>query len=886
VLGNVDDDLPEVLLTNRWCVLLLVLGLASYGTGLIAIVGTESPSGLGSKAPSEETRSGFTVGVMSVPSPPRNLQATDGDLGITLTWEEPEDSGGLLPVLGYYVYRGPPDGEKDLIATVPLVTTYPDLDVADGETYCYVVTAFNLDGESLPSNEACATHGDEPPPPTVPGPPRNLEATPGDATVTLTWLEPEDNGGRPITNYHVYRGTSPDPESRYDTVGDVRSYTDSGVTNGVTYYYKVSAENEVGEGGRSNEDSATPEAPPTPPGPPLDLQATAGDGTVALSWSPPADDGGSPITNYNIWRGTTPDSLSWLTTVLADVLSYQDSSVTNGVTYYYYVTAENSAGAGPPSNKVSATPMSGDTVPDPPLELVAVAGDARVSLSWQRPPDGGSPITNYNIWRGTTPGGETWLDQVPADVLSYTDSTVTNGQTYYYYVTAVNAEGESDPSNEVQATPSSAPTVPDAVRNLQAEDGDGRVTLTWLPPANNGGRPITNYKVYRGTSSGDRSTVTTIGNVTSHTDLGLENGQRYYYVVSAVNEIDEGPPSAEVSATPATVPEAPRDIRATPGDDLVIIQWSAPGWNGGSPVTNYRIYRGTTSGSLSPIAEVGPTDSYVDTGRVNGQPYYYQVSAVNRMGEGPRSAEVSATPREGPTVPSAPQSLIATGGDGHVNLTWAPPATDGGLPITNYTVYQGVRSDDLKLFSKVGTATTLQDFTVDNGVTYYYQVTANNSLGEGPGSPLASATPNPPGTVDQEPSVAITDPASGEKVPAGQLTVWGMARDDRAVILVEVSADDGVTWTPAWLGGTFLWNATVAVSEGLRTILARATDSAQKTAMANLTVTVEPGTTGGRGSPGGGSDAPGPYIIVSAALSFAITAVTAWFFLNRRRTRY
>src|SRR5207247_2285495 len=138
-----------------------------------------------------------------------------------------------------------------------------------------------------------------------PSAPQNLAATGGNAQVTLTWQAPASDGGSPITNYKIYRGGAPSTETLLTTVGAVTSYTDTAVTNGVTYYYQVSAVNNVGEGPRSNEASATPTAPATPPGAPQGLVATAGDATVTLTWSAPSSNGGSPITNYRIYRSTT-----------------------------------------------------------------------------------------------------------------------------------------------------------------------------------------------------------------------------------------------------------------------------------------------------------------------------------------------------------------------------------------------------------------------------------------------------------------------------------------------------------------------------------------------------------------------------------------------------
>jgi len=93
--------------------------------------------------------------------------------------------------------------------------------------------------------------------------------------------------------------------------------------------------------------------------------------------------------------------------------------------------------------------------------------------------------------------------------------------------------------------PPTAPTAPSAT----ASAGNGVVHLTWNAPAN-GGSPITNYKIYKGTVSGGESLLTTVGNVTTYDDSAVANGTTYYYKVSAVNSVGEGPLSTETSATP------------------------------------------------------------------------------------------------------------------------------------------------------------------------------------------------------------------------------------------------------------------------------------------------------------------------------------------------
>jgi len=804
------------------------------------------------------------------PGAPRNLQATPGDGQVTLNWQPPSNDGGS-PILLYTIYRGNSSGGESFLITVPLVTTYTDATVTNGVTYYYKVSATNAIGEGPKSNEASATPSA---PATPPGAPQGLSATPGDTTVSLTWSPPSSNGGSPITNYKIYRSTTGGGETPQATIGNVLTYSDTAVTNGVTYYYEVSALNNVGEGPRSSEASATPIAPTTAPGAPRDLGAVAGDATVALAWSSPSSDGGSAITNYKVYRGTISGQLSLLAT-LPNVLSYTDSAVTNGQTYYYKVTAVNAVGEGPRSNEASGTPTSGQTVPSPPRQLNATPGEAQVTLTWLAPSsDGGSPITNFKIYQGTASGGESLLATVGA-VFSYPDSSVTNGVTYYYYVTAVNGIGASGSSNEVSATPVAGPSVPDAPQNLVATPGNGTMTLTWSPPPWDVRSPVTGYTVYRGTNSGNRSFFVPLGNVTTYTDTGLANGQRYYYVVTAINAIGEGPPSSEVSAKPATVPGSPGNLQAIPGNGNVTIQWSgAP--NNGAPVTSYRVYRGTTSGQTSLVKTLGNVDTYTDTGLTNGVRYYYRVAAVNRVGEGTKSNEASASPTAGPSVPSVPRNLAATAGSGVVTLRWSAPAANGGSPIKNYTIYRGVSRDSLMVLARAS-ALSLFDGGLTNGVTYYYAVAAVNSIGEGPRSPLVAATPKASGlgTDTIKPSIQILSPVAGASLPAGPTVVTGNASDNVGLALVEVSTD-GLNWSKA--SGTASWTATINLTVADHTIYARATDGAGNIETATVAVTVS----ANGGIVPAGSDLPRS-LVVTAVLSFAAAAGIAWFLLDRRR---
>jgi fibronectin type 3 domain-containing protein len=320
--------------------------------------------------------------------------------------------------------------------------------------------------------------------PTVPTAPQSLAATAGSVSVSLSWAAPGSNGGAAITGYNVYRGTSAGGESATPVATNVTaaSFTDTGLTNGTTYYYTVAAVNSAGTSPPSNEASATPMAvQATVPSAPQSMGAVAANSSVSLSWSAPASDGGSAITGYDVYRGTTAGGES-ATPLAANVTArtFTDTSAVNGTTYFYRVAAVNAVGVSPQSNEVSATPQS--TVPAAPSGLVASGGAGSVSLSWSAPTsDGGSPVTGYNVYRGTSAGGES-ATPVASNVsaTSFTDTGLVNGTTYFYTVAAVNAVGTSPQSTEASATPQ-APSAAAFVRRVGSSAVSGNRTTISVP---------------------------------------------------------------------------------------------------------------------------------------------------------------------------------------------------------------------------------------------------------------------------------------------------------------------------------------------------------------------------------------------------------------------
>jgi fibronectin type 3 domain-containing protein len=191
-----------------------------------------------------------------------------------------------------------------------------------------------------------------------------------------------------------------------------------------------------------------------------------------------------------------------------------------------------------------------------------------------------------------------------------------------------------------------ATTVPEAPRNLVATGGTGTVHLTWSTPASEGGSAITGYRLYRSTSAGAEVFLRSVGNVTSSDDAVAAG--TYFYRVAAVNGVGEGPVSSEASATAtdpvATVPGAPQALSASPASGRgVQLNWTAPASNGGTAIISYRIYRGTSTGSVTLLTTLGVVTSYKDSTTTRGATYFYVVAAVNAVGEGAQSAEVSSS---------------------------------------------------------------------------------------------------------------------------------------------------------------------------------------------------------------------------------------------------
>ena len=188
--------------------------------------------------------------------------------------------------------------------------------------------------------------------------------------------------------------------------------------------------------------------------------------------------------------------------------------------------------------------------------------------------------------------------------------------------------------------------------------GLGEVSLSWQPPADDGGVPVLQHNVYRGNAAG--SVTTLLGTTTNRSFVvsGMQNGESHYYGVRAVNAMGEGAMSNAALATTFNVPSAPRSLVAAMGANVgeVRLTWQAPLSNGGASVSAYRVYRGSEAGNATLLAELGNVLAYTDTHRPNGTRWYYNVTALNFVGQSPSSNEASSLPK--PDAASTPAAIV------------------------------------------------------------------------------------------------------------------------------------------------------------------------------------------------------------------------------------
>ena len=484
--------------------------------------------------------------------------------------------------------------------------------------------------------------------------------------------------------------------------------------------------------------------------PPMQVSASVQGLSLVLVYDEPLDPASMPATGAytvtaTVGATTTNPAVSEVSIYGIWVTLALDAAPAAGAT----VTL---AYAPPASNPVQdeagndAPAFSGQKVrlgppPPPPVTDLAqvlgvgvVPGNAQLVVTWTAVDN----ATGYTVqWISGGQGyntGDRQATVTSGSTTRYTIPSLTNGTEYTVRVIATRTGADDGPpSDEMTGTPRVPPPPPPPpvtdlaqVLGVGVVPGNAQLVVTWTAVSTATGYTVQWMSSGQGYNIGDRQATVTSGSTTRYTIPSLTNGTEYTgRVIATRTGATDGAPSAEVKGTPFTTPGAPQHLRGEPGDAQVMLTWDAPSSDGGSAILRYE-YAIDDSGTW---IDAGLDLEETVPGLTNGQQYAFEVRAVNSAGPG-APARTAATPLG---MPSVPESLTATGGDGEVVLEWTEPADDGGSPVTGYeyryAAGQAVPED--VTWRDAGTELTATVSGLENETRYTFEVRARNRVGPG-----------------------------------------------------------------------------------------------------------------------------------------------------------
>ena len=652
---------------------------ADSEAGITGKVTDRANNPLRSNATGERTT--FFIALADVPGAVSGLIATPGNQSASLGWQAPLGSIAK-PVIDYTVQwleapsTGTPDWDtasEEVVSTrsFNLPSVGHPIPLSNNTEYLFRVAARNAIGLGgftqitqpiVPRAQAAA--------PTIFAGIAGYDSFLNQSLISLDWTDVAlgDLGGNTLIDYQIeYRqvGQSDwhledDGISTASEATITGSANDGGLVPGQNYEFRVAAVTMVAESGE--EVVGTFSAPYVImaeglPGAPTILSSTPNsDGSLHVTWQAPDFDGGSVITDYEIWYSVdnpSNGSVNW--TLYPDSLSaspYADISSSTagpGNSLWLQVRAVNSHGAGTPSATSSRL-----VLPHNPTGTITVdellASHNRIDLEWYYEASATeAEVTGFRLERreNETSGWSAWSQVIGSTNSPYVDTGVVNGIIYQYRITATNVFGNGALSLTDSVTPRTSSTEPGKPAGTI---GDRQVTLVWSAPADDGGTPITDYViemtetdpdglgsvVWQAYEDGVRST-------TAATVTGLENGTQYWFRVTGKTAVLGNPSDHSDGYVPLARATAPQSIEAARAEGVsgaVDLTWLEPTDRGGSEITGYFIQYSrdsgaswaTADGSVVTAAIAGETARL--TGLTNGLGYSFRIAAITGAGTG------------------------------------------------------------------------------------------------------------------------------------------------------------------------------------------------------------------------------------------------------------
>lgn len=438
------------------------------------------------------------------------------------------------------------------------------------------------------------------------------------------------------------------------------------------------------------------------PSPPEDVQIKdVFQSSCVVKWTPPKDDGGAPIVKYLVERQDLGKKSGW------DVVSEVPGDAKREVKledlvpkriYKFRVRAVNKIGPGEPATFAQQV-LAKDPWDEPgkPKNVDVVDWDVdHADLTWEKPDnDGGAPIEGYVV-EFKDKFGKEWKKgpRVPADARAATVPNLTENQQYEFRVRAINRAGPGEPSDVTKPIIAKCRFVKPFIIGDELKPIIVKKGQVVKYDVKYGGEPEPEVKWMRDKVElfEDTEQRTTIDKYERNSVLTVRRTVRAdsgLYKIILSNSSGTIESKAEVIVLDK--PTQPKSIEATEVRAThAKVKWTKPADNGGTPITGYILEKmDTDTGRWVPAGEVdADQDEFTFKGLTKGKKYKFRVKAYNKEGEGePIETFDSITaknPYDEPGTPGKPD--IIDYDNTSVTLKWAPPESDGGRPISHYTV--------------------------------------------------------------------------------------------------------------------------------------------------------------------------------------------------------
>ncbi|CAE6942477.1 Ttn [Symbiodinium sp. CCMP2456] len=556
----------------------LAFGLDMYQGYYFAVAGFNR---IGEGKLSNSSEEAFTA-APGLPHPPEAPRLNATHSTIEATWARPNDGGS--PLLGYAIELAAPGAPFTEVLNVTdrmaLLTG-----LLGNTSYEVRVRAIGTGGISYPGEGATVVTE----PPVVPDEPQELIVNVDVPYMAdLSWIAPEDDGGRAIEAYEVFLGGGSET-LQLRSVQEPSAYRATGLLGSASYEFRVQAKNEIGRSLAATTFFTTPQ-PIAPAEPGAISVLSLGQDSASIAWEAPANDGGSRLIAYEVW--SSADSADWqLEVVLAPTgLGANLTDLVGDTLYRFRVQAANEVGSGP-----AATSEFVSTLPVPPFPPKNVTceniAQHQQLVSWLAPvKEGGFPVTGYRIWQrvGTAEELEVAVNDTGSNDTEFPVTELSGNTAYSYVVAGISWLGVGSWSLESDSvlTLPVAPSTPELVAGTVFAS---RLLVRWSAPED-GGSEIT---FYTAEVSEDGMSFSLAANVTT-TDAEIKHllaNTTYYVRIVAWNDLGRSLPSSAAYSTSQPVPPSPpQDVAVGQAFAWrVELSWRGPEDSGGRPVESYQV---------------------------------------------------------------------------------------------------------------------------------------------------------------------------------------------------------------------------------------------------------------------------------------------------------